>query len=420
MRRLFLAIIGAGLLVMSSSSAFAICRLTGSNSASASSVVGGAQLGYGWQRGSFVYGLETDISAMDLRSEMNTVLTPSVFCFATTATANTNADVNWYGTFRGRIGWSSGPVLFYGTGGLAYGRVELNSSLNASAFTLSASSLNGQTSSVKTGWVAGGGIEYLLSPNVFLNLGYQYVDLGTTNLSNSSGGPFPIIALTQSASAHAQFQIVTLGLSFKFASTDAAWQGGYFGGHAGGAWGDNTNGNYSGLFFSCFTATTQVLMADGTSRPIAAVKIGDEVLGANGEINRVVAIETPVLGTRKLYAFNDGPAFVTPEHPFMTRAGWKSIAPQATFAENNNFPVAALKVGDELVKLEAVRRRLKPMSVAFGAVAQAPAVEIMVETNFAPLESMTPHDGDTSMIVYNLRLDGNHTYFANNYLVHNK
>ncbi len=47
--------------------------------------------------------------------------------------ANTNADVNWYGTFRGRIEWSSGPILFYGTGGLAYGRVELNSSLNATA-----------------------------------------------------------------------------------------------------------------------------------------------------------------------------------------------------------------------------------------------------------------------------------------------
>src|SRR6476620_4363093 len=36
----------------------------------------------------------------------------------------------------------------------------------------------------------------------------------------------------------------------------------------------------------CFTATTQILMADGSSRPIAAVKIGDQVLGENGEVNR--------------------------------------------------------------------------------------------------------------------------------------
>lgn len=171
---------------------------------------------------------------------------------------------------------------------------------------------------------------------------------------------------------------------------------------------------------SCFTATTQVLMADGTSRPISAVRIGDEVLGENGEVNRVVEIEAPVLGTRKLYAFNDGPAFVTLEHPFMTRAGWKSIAPEATFAENNRLSVGALKVGDELVNLETVTARAKPLSVAFGGKVQAPAVEVLIETTFSPLRSVVPHTGDPSMSVYNLRLDGNHTYFANNYLVHNK
>src|SRR6476620_10455140 len=93
----------------------------------------------------------------------------------------------------------------------------------------------------------------------------------------------------------------------------------------------------------------------------AAVKIGDQVLGENGEVNRVVDIETPVLGNRKLYAFNYGLAFVTAEHPFMTRAGWKSIAPEATFAENNNFSVGALRVGDELVKLETVTTRAEPI-----------------------------------------------------------
>jgi len=126
------------------------------------------------------------------------------------------------------------------------------------------------------------------------------------------------------------------------------------------------------------------------------------------------------LGSRKLYSFNDGPAFVTPEHPFMTRAGWKSMAPDATFAENNSFKAGALKVGDELVKLETVTTRPKPVSAAFGGAMPTSSVEVVVETKLAPLESTTPHDGDPFMTVYNLRLDGNHTYFANNYLVHNK
>jgi outer membrane immunogenic protein len=160
MRRLLLAIIGAGLLAMSSSSAFALITcansLTVSNSTSGSGVVGGAQLGYNWQRGSFVYGLETDISAMNLESE-STGSQNGILCQAgpSSLTANTDADVNWYGTFRGRLGWSSGPVLFYGTGGLAYGRVALNSSLSVNVRTNDPSA---SVSSVKAGWVAGGGI----------------------------------------------------------------------------------------------------------------------------------------------------------------------------------------------------------------------------------------------------------------------
>jgi outer membrane immunogenic protein len=277
MRRLALAIIGAGLLAMSSSSAFAQVNcldLKGSNSTSASGVVGGAQLGYNWQQGSFVYGLETDISAMDLKSEMNTVLAPlSQKCIPSfTSRADTSAQVNWYGTVRPRIGWSSGPVLFYGTGGLAYGRVGLNSNVNARSGGFSAS-LNDQTSSVRAGWVAGGGIEYALRPNVFLNLGYQYVDLGTISLANSTFiDPF---LLSQSASAHARFSTVFFGISWGFSPTDRSpqepWEGPYFGGHIGGAWGNSTNGDYS---------SQQVLHSDiRLKRDIAFVGRLDDGLG---------------------------------------------------------------------------------------------------------------------------------------------
>jgi opacity protein-like surface antigen len=32
--------------------------------------------------------------------------------------ASTTANIDWYGTVRGRAGWTVGQVLFYGTGGL--------------------------------------------------------------------------------------------------------------------------------------------------------------------------------------------------------------------------------------------------------------------------------------------------------------
>jgi outer membrane immunogenic protein len=404
----------AVLLAVSGSSAFAqVLSASAAVSGSASSWLAGAQAGYNWQSNAVVYGVEADIAAMHLNTELNATLAT-----ASPTTANANSDMDWYGTLRGRLGWSSGPFLFYGTAGLAYGRVELDSSISKPSRSLF---LNSQTSSVRAGWVAGAGIDYLWRPNVILNVQYQYVDLGNVSLvASTTGTGF----LNQSASAHAQFQAVTVGLSWLFVPNDgrryAAWQGFYGGGRAGGAWGDNASANYSSNVFSCFTATTQILMADGTTRPIAAVKIGDEVLGENGEVNRVIGIETPILGLRKLYAFNEGPAFVTPEHPFMTRAGWKSIAPEATFAENGNFSVGKLNVGDEIVRVETVTTRAKSMTVALGRMLQARPVEVLVQTKFLALEAITPHGGDPSMLVYNLRLDGNHTYFANNYLVHNK
>jgi hypothetical protein len=87
---------------------------TGSNSARASSWVGGAQFGYNHQNGSVVYGFETDISATHLKTDMNTVFGSAPL---PVTTANTNSKIDWYGTSRGILGWANGPVMFYGTGG---------------------------------------------------------------------------------------------------------------------------------------------------------------------------------------------------------------------------------------------------------------------------------------------------------------
>jgi outer membrane immunogenic protein len=227
---------------------------TGLNSASGSSWLAGGQAGYNWQRGSVVYGLEADISGTGLKSTMNTTLQSF---FLPPPTAMTSSSIDWYGTVRGRLGWATGPVMFYGTGGLAYGRTNLNSTLTDNVLL---TSLNSQSSSVKAGWVAGFGIEYLLRPNLIVNLGYQYVDLGTTSLVASS----PSGVLSQSVNAHGQFQVVSVGLSWlfpaagpvaadrpKYAKAPVApavlepWSGFYAGGHAGGDWGDRTNANYS-------------------------------------------------------------------------------------------------------------------------------------------------------------------------------
>src|ERR1017187_3405891 len=202
MRRFrFAAFIVAGVFLLSVSAAYAQVLCIdggGSNCATGSGWVAGAQAGYNWQQGSWVYGLETDLSGTGLKSSMSGGLVNP----CPNDVANTSAKIDWYGTVRGRAGWTAGNVLFYGTGGFAYGKVDLSSS-----FSTAGLSLNLDTSSVRAGWVAGAGIEYLLQPNLTLNLGYQYVDLGTASLADPTAGSSSI---AQTASARAAFSVITV------------------------------------------------------------------------------------------------------------------------------------------------------------------------------------------------------------------
>lgn len=162
----------------------------------------------------------------------------------------------------------------------------------------------------------------------------------------------------------------------------------------------------------CFLAGTRVAMADGTSKPIELVAPGDRVLGHHG-VNRVRAVVRPVLGDRPLYALNGGSPFVTAGHPVLTESGWKAIDPAATAAEVPGLAVGRLAVGDRLLALAGVA-----VAVAAGAAGEDDPAEVQVEA--MPLHRLTAHAADPTTPLFNLRVDGDHTYVANELLVHNK
>jgi hypothetical protein len=168
---------------------------------------------------------------------------------------------------------------------------------------------------------------------------------------------------------------------------------------------------------SCFVAGTRIAMADGTSRAIERVAVGDFVLGAEGRINRVIEVERPLLGSRLLYALNDSDFFVTAEHPFMTEAGWKAIDPAATAVENPALRVGRLNVGDRLLVLAAVSM---PLAVPVGGRGAWSDEFYEVELDSTRLVSLVGRPGHPRTLLYNLLLDGDHVYFANEMLVHNK
>jgi len=103
---------------------------------------GGGQIGYNYQIGSFVVGLEADIQWADTDDGENAVFVPGPGFTGTfvPGTFQTNAD--WFGTVRARLGVAFDRVLVYGTGGFAY-------------------------TDNSTGWALGGGVEWALPVNWF-------------------------------------------------------------------------------------------------------------------------------------------------------------------------------------------------------------------------------------------------------------
>jgi outer membrane immunogenic protein len=88
--------------------------------------IGGGQLGYNRQLGRFVVGIEGDMQASGQRSDPSCL----TFCgFNFNNPANVQFDgvqqrIPWFATVRPRVGYASGPVLFYVTGGVAVANIR--------------------------------------------------------------------------------------------------------------------------------------------------------------------------------------------------------------------------------------------------------------------------------------------------------
>ena len=141
--------------------------------------VGGGQIGYNWQTGpNWVFGFETDISYTDFNTSRTVITSPLAGPGSLSNTFSSNMD--YFGTVRGRLGYSWDRTMVYATGGLAYARIE-----NSAQFTGTAGQLQFVASSdrTKTGYTVGGGIEHAFSPNWSMKAEYLYYDLGSNTLA---------------------------------------------------------------------------------------------------------------------------------------------------------------------------------------------------------------------------------------------
>jgi len=167
-----------------------------------------------------------------------------------------------------------------------------------------------------------------------------------------------------------------------------------------GSTGTGSGAPAGGVGPTCFVKGVLVTLSNGRQVAIEDVEVGDVVRGQDGD-NQVIAFDRPQLiipdvrdGT--LYGFNGGDKFITSEHPVMTKAGWKAIdQDKAKHFEPHlsEVLVGNLVVGDEILMLDGA---------------------------YLALNSIETYTEQPQQQLYNLMLGGDHTYYVNGLLVHNK
>jgi outer membrane immunogenic protein len=146
----------------------------------------GGTVGYNYQFGQAVVGVEGDIDWADMNGTTNAA------CPLGCKTSD-----HWLSTVRGRLGYAADRFMPFVTGGAAFGDIRASTPGFAGA------------NQTNAGWTVGAGLEFAIAGNWTAKAEYLYVDLGKFNCGISCGA-----AVTDNVSFTTN--IVRAGVNYRF------------------------------------------------------------------------------------------------------------------------------------------------------------------------------------------------------------
>jgi outer membrane immunogenic protein len=164
---------------------------------------GGGQIGCDYQfYNSWVVGIRNMFDGTDIKGS-RTFADP----FQAGGFATVDTRVRWFDALTGRLGYLVAPNwLIYGQGGAAWTKAE------ATAFNGLGAQIGSVSGNSRTGWTAGGGVEWMFVPHWSLFVEYNYMGFGTRSSSFAACGA----ATCGIFSAKANIQDVLVGVNYKF------------------------------------------------------------------------------------------------------------------------------------------------------------------------------------------------------------
>jgi len=150
----------------------------------------GGTLGYNWQTGPAVLGIETDLDWARINGS-----TPG--CFA----GNCFTNIQAFGTLRGRLGYAINNWMPFISGGLAYADIRAGQD-----------GFGGTSNDQwRAGWTIGGGVEVMFAPSWTAKIEYLYADFGTSSVANYTPVGGTLVGATER-----NVNILRGGINYKF------------------------------------------------------------------------------------------------------------------------------------------------------------------------------------------------------------
>jgi outer membrane immunogenic protein len=146
--------------------------------------LGGGQLGFNWQTGRTVLGLE-------ISGDWGKVSGSHVPSVSSQGTESTN--ISQIVMLTGRAGYAFDQFLVYGKGGVAFVRQHLERTCNGVTSTGACTPVGALSSygdQNRQSFVIGGGVEYPITRNLTVAVDYSYLPMGAQDAGYTGAGPY--------------------------------------------------------------------------------------------------------------------------------------------------------------------------------------------------------------------------------------
>ena len=179
--------------------------LAWNNGTNSGRFIAGGQAGINYQIASFVVGVEGDYDWLVRHIDSITVAIPPG------ANIQVASGDNWISTIAARVGFAADRLLIYGKAGAGWigtDGVEIRN-------VTTGQSLSNSSPNTLSGWVAGAGLEWAVTPNWTVKAEYDYLRVGGRSLTVPATA-IPVLAGDTFTSGNRNVQLVKFGFNYLF------------------------------------------------------------------------------------------------------------------------------------------------------------------------------------------------------------